>query len=69
MKAPATTTATRARGAVNLTLASIRELANLAAATQNEAFKLLEQRMTEDIADLKRLRRAKPVRPAKISAD
>jgi phasin family protein len=57
------------RGAVNLTLASIRELASLATATQNQAFKLLEQRLREDIADLKRLRRAKTAPHAKKTPD
>jgi phasin family protein len=57
------------RGVVSLTLASIHELANLAAATQKEAFKLLEQRLREDLADLnRRRRRAKVTRPAKASA-
>jgi phasin family protein len=47
------------RGVVSLTMSSVRELANLASATQLEAFKLLDQRLREDIGEYKRLRDAK----------
>ena len=48
-------------GALHLTMNSIRELATLAAATQNEALKLLERRLKTDLDELKRLQR-KPAR-------
>jgi len=49
-------------GALHLTLNNIRELATLAAATQNEALKLLERRLKTDLDELKRLQLRKPAR-------
>jgi hypothetical protein len=45
-----------ARGALQLTLANMRELAALAAATQKEALDVLARRLHDDLQALRRLR-------------
>lgn len=54
-----------ARGAVQLTLNSVRELAGLAASTQKEALDILARRLQEDLAEFKRLRSGRHTPPAK----
>lgn len=54
-----------ARGAVQLSLNSIRELSALASATQKEALDILARRLRDDLAEFRQLRSKRTSAPAK----